>query len=155
MADGLSHANPYLRKDGVCQVECIVVDDGDDAEEDILFINLGYTSASSQTDYQYFSACQPNIPGVPIFYCGQPSPGTATTQCFIPHLADACVGTGPADTCSVQHQETPPPDRPSPSVSAAMSTCRYGDVAVKTEVMLVPKESGGKYFCIILSKPLC
>ncbi|XP_050701626.1 zinc finger protein 814-like [Eriocheir sinensis] len=140
MAEGLSSTEPYLLKDGVCQVECIVVNEDEDAEEDILFINLGYTSTSSQTDSQYFSACQPHIPGVPIFYCGQPAPGTATTQCFIPHVADACVGNDPPGTCSVQHQGTRPPSRPSPSVSAALSARRHSDVTAKTEMVLVVKK---------------
>lgn len=149
MADTQSSVDPHFHKDGVCQVECIVVDDGNDAEEDILFINSRYTSVSSQTDSQYFSTYQPSIPGVPIFYCGQPSPGVATTQCFIPHLEDACVGTDPSDTCTVQHQRTHPPGKPTSSVSAAQSTTSHSDIAVKREIMLETEESGSKCLCII------
>lgn len=148
MAEGLSSTEPYLLKDGVCQVECIVVNEDEDAEEDILFINLGYTSTSSQTDSQYFSACQPHIPGVPIFYCGQPAPGTATTQCFIPHLADACVGNDTPGTCSIQHQGTHPPARPSTCVSATPSARHCGDITAKTEKLLEIKK--GEYMCLLI-----
>lgn len=148
MADNLRNADPYLLKGSVCQVECIVMDDEEDTEEDILFINLGYTSTSSQTDLQYFSGYQPNIPGVPIFYCGQPAPGTATTQCFIPHLADACVGTDPPGMCSAQHQGTRPPDWSSASVLAALSTRHQEDVTVKREMIAVVKE--GEHKCLFI-----
>ena len=94
--------DPCLPGDSEWQVECIVVEEGEDVEEDVLFISVGHASVASQTDSEYFDACQPNIPGVPIFYCGQPSPGTATTQCLIPHLTDACVGTA-ATQCPMPH----------------------------------------------------
>lgn len=147
MADRNNCADLYLLKDSVCQVECIVVDDGEDAEEDILFINLGYTSASTQTDSQFCNDYQPNIPGVPIFYCGQPSPGTVSTQCFIPHRADVCIGTDPPGTCSFLYQGTRPPDRSSSYSSAALPASHHSDVTARTEIMLVEKEGEDKLMC--------
>ncbi|KAK8390718.1 hypothetical protein O3P69_010433 [Scylla paramamosain] len=132
MSGSMQQVDQCLPRDGMCQVEFIIVEDGEDVEEDVLFISVGHTSVASQTDSAYFDALQPNIPGVPIFYCGQPSPGTATTQCLIPHLTDACVGTASTQylmphltdacigtdtpgTCFVQSRGTCPPHKPATS----------------------------------------
>lgn len=139
MAGSLDHGDQYLLKDSECKVECIIVDDREDNEEDILFINVGCSSVSSQTEPEYFDTFQLNIPGVPILYCGQPSPGIATTQCLIPHLADACVGTDSSWTCSVQ-QRTRLPDKPATSSTAIPPTSSFDDVAVKTEIVRVTKK---------------
>lgn len=144
MAATLHHGNQYFLKDSVCQVECIIVDDREDNEEDILFINVGCSSVSTQTESQDFDTPQPNIPGVPIFYCGQPSPGIATTQCLIPHLSDACVGPDSPGACSDHHRRQHPPDKPAASSFVISPTTSYGDVAVKTEVIPVTQEGEHK-----------
>ena len=135
-------------KDSVCQVEAIIVDDVEDVEEDILFINVGYSSVSSQTDPQYFDACQVYIPGVPIFYCGQPSPGTATTQCLIPHLTDACVGTDTSRVCSPQQPTPSLPHNPPPPASSTgvHPKSSVDDAGVNTESVAMTRN--GKYKCI-------
>lgn len=152
MADGLACEVLSLLKDGGCQVECIVVDDEEDAEEDVLFINSGYTSASTQTDSRYFNAYQPNTPGVPIFFCGQPSPGTATTQCCIPQLVSVCVGTDPLGTCPAQQQGTHLPARPSTSVSGTLSASCHTEVTPKIELVLSGNEGGHVCFFILTVK---
>ncbi|MPC30480.1 Zinc finger protein 316 [Portunus trituberculatus] len=107
MSSSMQQRDQYLPRDGEWKVECIIVDDEEDVEVDVLFVSVGHVSVASQTDSEYFDACQPDIPGVPIFYCGQPSPGTATTQCLIPYLTDACVGTDTPGTHFAQSQGTP------------------------------------------------
>ncbi|KAG0715554.1 Zinc finger protein 568 [Chionoecetes opilio] len=144
MAGSSRPGDQYLLAGGVCKVECIIVDDRKDNEEDTLFVSVGRSSVASQTEPQYFNTSRWNIPGVPIFYCGQPSPGTATTQCYIPHAVDACVGTDPTGPCSAPNQGTHRLHQPPTSTTAVPSTKNVDGDVVKTEVVKVSRHVSAK-----------
>ncbi|KAG7169702.1 zinc finger protein 665-like [Homarus americanus] len=83
-----------LVKKGIAGGECILFVDDEESEEEILFINSDKCSVPCQTDPAFFAVptC-PSVINIPILFCAQPTPTSATTQCNIPILIDVGVGT--------------------------------------------------------------
>ncbi|KAK4326160.1 hypothetical protein Pmani_003285 [Petrolisthes manimaculis] len=95
MATKVETTRPLIVVEETTVGECAIFNDCEDNEEKVLYINSDkQCSTSCQTDVLWGDAGDGLLgASVPILFCVQLGPNSASTQCFIPAMVSVGVGT--------------------------------------------------------------